>query len=242
MENIKDVAYEIKINYVNSSGDNVSACKRMQSDGYQLYSIQVGDICVTEETIDGRILGGRYEDKGFYCGYRYDYKDGEMLININDDVLINDAVSLIDKTKRRQEFLSVSMALSVLLRNNYRVVVLDKGSIDIKKTVSSVNDKNESCSFQENITISRVEGDETFKEQHKEHIYKINNDCVVDKFIYDDKSDKPKILNNDLISGQSEEFRKDVKSQLRELVDVIKQSPKNYSELSKLVNCSQIKL
>ena len=241
MENINDVIYEIQINYINNSNKDVSIYKRIQSNGLQTNIIQVDDIKITEETINGRVLSGRYDENGYYCGYRYDYASGEKLININEETPINDAVTLISKIKMKTDFLSASMALSVILRNDYKVVVLDQGSIDITKVISAIDEKGESCSFQENITISKIEDEEIFKEQHKKRIYKINGDCVVDKFEYNN-SDEPKEINSDMKTGQSDEFRNEIKTHLRELVEVVNQSPKNLTELRELISSTQRKL
>ena len=58
MNNLK---YSIKINYINESGLNVSISRKMFDTGLEKNSIQIGNISISEETINGRILSGRYD-------------------------------------------------------------------------------------------------------------------------------------------------------------------------------------
>ena len=90
MEEINNLTYNIQINYVNISGLMVSISKKINDKGLETNSIQVGDICITEETINGRVLSGKYENSTSYCGYKYNFEKNneEYLVNINEDVLL----------------------------------------------------------------------------------------------------------------------------------------------------------
>ena len=50
METINKLAYDLQIAYVNNFGQNVFIDVKMQDDGLEVKSFQVGDICITEET------------------------------------------------------------------------------------------------------------------------------------------------------------------------------------------------
>lgn len=69
-------------------------------------TVKVGNVCITEETINGRVLSGRMDNLDGYCGYRYDYQNGENLTNINPNIDINTAISLLNKSKRQPDFLT----------------------------------------------------------------------------------------------------------------------------------------
>ena len=58
MESINNLSYELLLKYINNAGLNVSICTTIYDNGLESNSIRVGDICVTEETINGRILSG----------------------------------------------------------------------------------------------------------------------------------------------------------------------------------------
>ena len=59
---MNNLTHELQIQYTNELGLNVSVLKKIYEGGLEVNSIQVGDICITEETINGRILSGRYEN------------------------------------------------------------------------------------------------------------------------------------------------------------------------------------
>ena len=211
MKEINNLIYTLEINFTNNSGLNTSISVKIQDDGLKTKSVKVENICITEETIKGRILSGRFDDSDRFCGYKYDYKNGENLLNLNPNTPINEAVSLINNKKFEHNFMSADLVLSSILRNDYRVVILNKGSLNVIKTIFAKNEKSENCSYQENINLLKLEGEESFVEQHKKKVYKINNECVVEE-------------DQTLIDS-------DIKFQLKELLDIINLHPQNYKEL-----------
>ena len=95
-----DTWYEI--NFVNKAGLDSSIFVSFSDNGLKVKTVKVGNVCITEETINGRVLSGRIDNLDGYCGYRYDYQNGENLTNINPNIDINTAISLINKSKREK--------------------------------------------------------------------------------------------------------------------------------------------
>lgn len=216
MKEINNLIYSLKINFVNRSGLDSSISVEFNDNGLRIKSVKVGNVCVTEETINGRVLSGRLDNSDGNCGYRYDYKNGENLLNINPKVPLDNAISLIDKTKNKRDFSSAEFVLSSILRNDYRVVTLDKGYLNITKTVSAENEKSEHCILQEKIDLVKLDGEESFVEKDKKIVYKVDDKCVVEE-------------NKTLVDC-------DIKLQLKELSAILIQNPQNYKELIKIKN------
>ena len=174
------------------------------------------NVCITEETIKGRILSGKLEDSDICCGYKFDYKNGENVLSINPNITIDTATSLIEKKKMESAFLTAELVLSSILRNDYRVVILSKGSLKLTKTIYAENEKLEKCSLQECIDLLKLDGEESFIEQHKKRIYKIDETCAIEE-------------NQPLVDSE-------IKLQLNDLLNIINQHPQNYKDLIKLKN------
>ena len=153
MKGINNLVYTLEIDYENMSGIHTSISVKLHDSGLKIKCVKVGNISITEETINGRILSGRFDNLDEYCGYKYDYQNGEHLLNINPNTCLNTAISLINKTKRGSDFLSAELVLSSISRNDYRVVNLNKGRLNIIKTISAENEKLENCSIQEIIDL-----------------------------------------------------------------------------------------
>lgn len=216
MNKINNLIYGLEINFVNNEGIKSSIAVNFCDDGLKCKTVRVGNDCVTEETINGRVLSGRLDNLDGFCGYRYDYQDGENLLNINPNVSINDAVSLINKVKRKSDFLAAELVLSSVLRNDYRVVILNKGNVNIIKTVAAENEKAEQCSVQEIVNLSKLSSDEYFSIQDKIMVYQMGDKSVVEE--------------NDVVVGS------EIKSQLSELLDILNKTPQNYKELIDIKN------
>ena len=214
MKEINNLIYTLEIQYINNSGVNSQISIKLNDNGLKTKSVKVGNICITEETINGRILSGRFDNLDEYCGYKYDYQSGENLLNINPNTSLETAIALINNTKKEPAFLSAEFVLSSILRNDYRVVTLNKGNLNIVKTISAENEKLENCSVQENIYLVKLDGEESFVEQNKKRVYKINDKYTVEE-------------NQDVVDN-------DIKLQLKELSDIMSQSPYNYKKLKEL--------
>ena len=214
MKEINNLIYTLEIQYINNSGVNSQISIKLNDNGLKTKSVKVGNICITEETINGRILSGRFDNLDEYCGYKYDYQSGENLLNINPNTSLETAIALINNTKKEPAFLSAEFVLSSILRNDYRVVTLNKGNLNIVKTISAENEKLENCSVQENIDLVKLDGEESFVEQNKKRVYKINDKYTVEE-------------NQDVVDN-------DIKLQLKELSDIMSQSPYNYKKLKEL--------
>lgn len=215
MNEINNLIYGLEINFVSKAGLDSSIFVSFFDNGLKVKSIRIGNDSVTEETINGRVLSGRFDNLDGLCGYKYDYQNGENLLNINPNVSINDAVSLINRIKKEQDFLIAELILSSILRNDYRVVILNEGNLNIIKTVSAENEKAEHCSVQENINLSKSMGNESFIVQNQSRVYQIGDKCFVDD--------------------------SEVKSQLSELLDILCKSPKTYKELIEIKKQTQEK-
>lgn len=216
MNEINNLTYTLEINYTNNSGKNTSISVRFCDNGLGVKTFRVGDICITEETINGRVLSGRLDGLDWCCGYRYDYQNGEILLNINPDIPINEAVSLINKAKMGADYLSAKMVLSSISRNDYRVVTLDKGRLHIAKTVSAENERAEQYSLQEDIDLLKQDGEDSFVEQHRQKTYKVDGKCEIE--------------------GKQPVVDSVIKSQFAELSEISSQNPQNYKELIEYKN------
>lgn len=216
MKEINNLIYTLEISYKNQSGIDTSISIKFCDNGLKVKSLKIGGTCVTEETINGRVLSGKFENLDGFCGYRYDYQNGENLLNINPNTPISTAISLINSTKMASDFISADLVLSSISRNDYRVVILKKGNLNITKTISAENEKSEHCSVQENIELLKLEGEESFVEQSKKRLYKIDNKCVIES-------------DNVLVDS-------DIKLELSELADILSQHPQNYKELIEFKN------
>ena len=75
MKEINNLTYGVQIGYVNKLGEDVAIAVEMHDNGLVINSVQIGSVCVTEETIGGRVLSGRFENEEGFCGYRYDYEN-----------------------------------------------------------------------------------------------------------------------------------------------------------------------
>ena len=217
MRLLNNLTYELHINYINNEGLNVSICVTIYDNGLESNSVRIGDVCVTEETINGRVLSGRYDENNMFCGYRYNYEknNDEYLISINPAISINEATSLINKSKMDSKFLSAKMALSSIMRDDYRVFTIQKGNLNITKTIFAENENAEMCFYQEIIELIKKDGELSFTELHKEKVYKIDDKCIVE----DDTNSHAK-----------------TKSQLKELLEIINQRPNNYKKLNDAKN------
>ena len=216
MKKINNLIYTLEINFVNNEGVKSSISVKFCDDGLKVKSVKIGDVCITEETINGRVLSGRLDNLDGYCGYRYDYQNGENLLNINPDVSINDAVYLINKMKMESGFLTAELVLSSILRNDYRVVILKEGALNVIKTISAENENAEHCTIQESIDLLKIDGEENFAVQSKKRVYKIKGNFVVEE-------------------NQSA-TENDIKSQLNELLSIIDFNPQNYKQLIEIKN------
>lgn len=211
MKEINNLVYTLEINYINKSNLNTSISIQIHDDGLKIKSVKIGDVCITEETINGRILSARFDNTDGYCGYKYDYQNGENLLNLNPNKSLNNTISLINKTKMNSDFLSSEYVLASIFRNDYRVVTLNKGHLNVIKTVSAKNEKSENCSLQETINLLKLDGEESFTEQDKKRIYKIDDKCLIEE---------DQTLVNSCI-----------KSQLNELSTIMSQAPRNHKDL-----------
>ena len=79
MENIYNLSYDLQVNYTNESGRLVSIGKALYDSGVESKYIKVDDVCVAEETINGRVLSGTYEDQSLCCGYWYNYEKEDKI-------------------------------------------------------------------------------------------------------------------------------------------------------------------
>lgn len=210
MNEINNLIYSLEINFVNKSGMDYSIYIKFHDNGLKVKSVRAGSVCVTEETINGRVLSGRLDNSDGYCGYRYDYENGENLLNINPSIPINTAIALIKESRGRKDFLTAELVLSSIVRNDYRVVTLDEGSLNVIKTVSAVNEKSELCCLQETVDLSKLSGEESFVEKNKKRVYSIGDKTVEETQISDDSA---------------------ITSQLCELSDILSKNPQNYKEL-----------
>lgn len=178
MEEINNLIYSLKINFANRSGGDTSISVEIHDNGLKIKSIKLGNVCITEETINGRVLSGRIDNKEGCGGYRFDYQNGENLININPNIPIDTAISLINTSKRQSDYLTAELVLSSIARNDYRVVILDKGVLDIIKTVFAKNETGKQCCLQETLNLVKSNNDECFVEHDRKRVYMVDDKSV----------------------------------------------------------------
>lgn len=219
MNEIDKLSYSLEINFINKSGMDSSILIKFNDSGLKVKRVIVGNVCITEEAIKGRVLSGRIDNKDGYCGYRYDYENGENLLNINPNVPINTAVTLINKSKGEVDFLTAELVLSSIVRNDYRVLILNDGNLNIIKTIFAESEKTKLC-LKEFINLSKLEGDKSFIETDKKRVYTINDELV----------DETQLLEDG-----------DIKTQLSSLSSIISMNPQNYKELIDIKNKIQKK-
>ena len=181
MNKINNLIYTLEIKYTNNSGEKISITVKFCDNGLETKSIRVGDVCITEETIKGRILSGKFENANEYCGYKYDYKNGENLLNLNPQISIDTAVSLINKKKMETDFLIAMLVLSSVLRGDHRVVVLNNGRLNIIKTISAEDDNLEKYVLKEISDLLKLDGEEKFVVQDKKIICKIGDNSNIEE-------------------------------------------------------------
>ena len=170
MEELKNLTCEIKIQYINDAGTNIIISKRIDENGLEVKRVHLGDVCVTEETIGGRVLSGKYTDKTTSCGYRYDYKknNSEYLTIDNENISLEETVRLINSTKMDVEFLHAQMVFASIVRKDFKVCILKKGTLNITKTVTAQNGQGEECGYRELVSLSKSAGEELFTAVSKE--------------------------------------------------------------------------
>lgn len=178
MKEINNLIYSLKINFVNKPELDSSISIEFHDNGLKIKSVKVGNVCVTEETINGRVLSGRIDNEDGYCGYRYDYQNGENLLNINPNIPIDTVISLINKSKDQKDFLTAELVLSSILRNDYRVVILNEGKLNIIKTVSAGGGSASQCCLQETLNLTKSKVGEYFVEQDKKRVCTIDDRLV----------------------------------------------------------------
>ncbi len=222
MDKLNNLTYDIQIDFINNSGNPITISKRIQDNGLETNTFQTNEVCISEETINGRVLSGRFETKDCFCGYKYNYdeKSSNYLVSLNDEISIDTAVSLINKVKATEEFWNAKLALTSLMKNDYRVFAINKGNIDLTKSVSAKNKNSQDCAYTEFIHLSKQAGEEIFSEKSRETTYEIG-----DEFISDSSASKEKI--------------NDLKVQMKDLIKVLNQNPNNYKDLIKIKESDQ---
>ena len=215
---MNELTFELKLNYVNENGEKVSISRKVCEDGLEISRVQVGDVCITEETICGRVLSGRIDGVENPGGYRYNYGvgAGELLENLNKEVPIGTAVNQINKTKMTREFLSAKMFFISISRDDYRVYQENKGDLEMVKIVTSKSEDLKEYCFQERTFISKAQGGKSFVEKGKERSLKIDGDYV--------------------LLGAQETRNEPYNEELEKLMEISRNSPHDYKDLLTLKN------
>ena len=91
---MSNLIYSVQVEFIDDSGEKVSVIRTMYDTGLEVNSTQIGDLCVKEETINGRVLSGSYRNSELECGYRYNYEcnDENYLVCTNSGVSLNKSV------------------------------------------------------------------------------------------------------------------------------------------------------
>lgn len=216
METINNLIYDIQIDFINDSGKNVTISKRIQDNGLEIISFQVGDVLVTEETINGRVLSGRFEDRDSCCGYRYDYSknSSDYLVTTNNAFSLGDTVNLINKAKMTSDFLNAKMVFTTLTKADYKLFSLKKGHIDLTKSISASDENHKINTYSEFIHLLKEEGNEYCQEESVERSYEIG-----DEFVSENSTNQKKC--------------EDFKTKMKGLLEIFRENPNNYKNLIK---------
>lgn len=222
METLNNLTFLIQVDFINDFGHSVTISRKIQDNGLETNTIQIDDILISEETIKGRVLSGTFESKDCFCGYKYDYENslGELLLNLNENIPLNTAINLINKTKSSPEFWNAKLVLSALMKKDYKVFALKRGNIDLTKSASAENESSQNCTYTEFLHLSKQGDEENFSEKGKEVTYEID-----DKFISENDSNKKECES--------------LKSKLKELVEIASQNPNDYKDLIQMKNLIQ---
>ena len=223
MNQIKDVTYTIQADYIDNAGQPVVMYRKTKDNGLETNYTKVGNIAITEETIHGRVLSGTLTNDSFSCGYRYDYeqKSGEYLINLNETFPLDQAVSLINKTKMTRAFLDAKMVFSAIQRKDPKIFALHGGNIDITRSVSATNENDTNLGFSECITMCKRDCDEQFYTKQIEKTYMVN-DCTIVEHITTTNTNTTNQDNN-------------TKLAVTELITIANENPKSCKELTKAI-------
>ena len=218
MNQIKDVTYIIQADYIDNAGQKVLIYRKTQDNGLETNYTKVGDIAITEETINGRVLSGKLTNEDFLCGYKYDYEQesGEYLINLNETFPLDQAISLINKTKMNRSFLDAKMVFSAVQRRDPKIFALKGGSIDITRQVSATDEHSNTCGFSECVTMQKLDGDENFNTTQVEKTYTVNDNTTT---------------QTDTTSNQDN----NIKLAVVELIAIANKNPKSCKELAQVI-------
>ena len=220
MNQIKDITYIVQADYIDNAGQKVVVYRKTQDNGLETNYMQVGDIAITEETINGRVLSGKLTNDGFLCGYKYDYEQesGEYLININENFPLDQAISLINKTKMNRGFLDAKMVFTAIQRRDPKIFALKGGNIDITRKVSATNENHHNFGFSEIISMQKLPTDESFTTSQVETTYTVNDSTIVEHNTTTEQNDG----NN-------------IKLAVAELIVIANENPKTCKELAKVI-------
>ena len=211
MQTIQEIVYELTVNYKNNNGDDVECCMRINDSGLETKSIQVGDTRITKETINGRVLSGRYEQKDILCGYVYDYSKYELPVSINENSSVQKAEDLIEETRKRQDFhLADSLIMYVSICKDKILSLKEVKDFKLTKTIIAKTAEEEELLLQE-ITMFKLKDKQYYSEESKQRIYKIDNSRV------------------DMQNGLNKE---NDEHKFEKLIDILDKKPKNYLDLS----------
>lgn len=229
MNSLSDLTYQIKVEYTNDNGSTVIISKQIEQNGIETTSTQVGDVCITEKTINGRILSGKLMNNELCCGYQYNY-DGNRenyLININEEIPLDKSIPLINKTKMNSDFLVAKMTFLCALKKHYDVISLQNNAINLYKTVSASNNSN-TYNIEQNILIAKSKNIDTFEEIKNESIYRIDRNFIIEDNLSSD--------NNNIYDQMLYNY---LKSNLKDLLMIIEKNPNNSKALNAIISSIQ---
>lgn len=213
MKELEKLTYLLEIEY-EDAGSTINLSLKFNDEGLKEKSVKVGNESVIEQYTNGRVLSGRFDRGNEHGGWEYDYQKGEVVYALEDsNMSVEDSENEIEKIKKK--FHSSDFVLYPILRNDYKNIALDEGSINVTRTLSAQNEKSEQCVLQEQIKLFKPEDDDCVKEESKKRIYKLN-----DREIEESQT---------LVDGV-------VKSQLMKLSEIMSQYPHNYHKLIELKN------
>lgn len=180
---MKDLTYSIQVDFINDFGEAVSVGRVIYDTGLERNYICVNNICVVEETINGRVLSGSYISKELECGYRYNYDADtvdDYLVTTNKELSLNDTVNLINKTKMKQEFGLSMMIFNMVLRKDYKVITLKESDIKVSRKVSMCDDCLDVYEYEEILHLDKRE-DQQFEESKKRIVCRLNDAVEIDE-------------------------------------------------------------
>lgn len=231
------LTYKIQLQYFLDNNEKVVFYNELHSDGIEIQTISVGNNKVIEKTINGRVWRGECLIDGQLCGYEYIYDVNGIttdLRQVNNNISINESVSLINKLKDSEEFSKAKMA-GILANNDSSsfISIPSKNFIFYKEINLLDNENRYTYLIQQNFSClidrSVLESQEDFYQVNDNYISLTNNIKNNTKIFYGN-IDGIEAENIEENNGLQRKVQSIIK-QCSPLKELLNSHPKRYKDL-----------